>query len=518
MQEPQPADAVHDLGHYMRPLRRHKALIAVCVLVGTALGVLGANSIAPRYASTSKVLVLADITDEGSGNQVNGRTSGLVNLDTEAQIAKSDQVGTIVKQILNSPTSPATLTSRVSVKVPPNSTVMNLTYTARSAAAARAGAAAFANAYLENRTTVAKANLADQIASVNAQIARAEKQLERASQAVATTPSSSPEHSLAQQSQATAHSQISALTIHLNQLTTTPIMAGRVLLAATNGTRQWLQAALLIVSGFVLGLLVGIAAAYTRDRTGRLVGNGDDLADAGLVTLADNSGRSHSARRAGNGSTANAEDVAAAALLTTVGPAGVVYVTGVTSAAASARLCRRIANRLHQFGASALILAITPATGGNRESSRAFLTNLAGDDLTTPVLSVNGVNGAILRTVIAANKGRADFLVLVGSDPQRDSEAFILASAAQATVIVVEAGVSTRRGLRAVVDEISITPTTVVGAVLVRPDRRRATRSRESRRQRHAMAPIGTDTLNTSAATVLPASAAVLGGPPVFKE
>jgi polysaccharide biosynthesis transport protein len=477
MQEPAQADVVYDLGHYTRPIRRHKALIAVCVVIGAALGVLGASAVHPTYSATAKVLVLTDITNQGAGNQQNGRTSTDVNLDTEAQIAKSQQVATIAWHSIHPtasssfvvpPADLASLTKRLTITVPANTVVLAMNFTASSPGAAQNGANAFADAYLKNRGAVAHQNLQDSITGVREQITKAQAKLVTANATVEAAPASSAAETTAKQNQASLQSQITALNLQLNTLTTAQITPGRTIAFATSGVEEKLKRELVVISGLLLGLLVGIFAAFLKDRTGRTVRNSDDVLEAGLSTVADNSRRP---RRAGGPSTLRAEHAAAAVLSSTVGRAGVIYVSGVSSSSASARLGRRIADQLRQFGSTTLIFALTPENGRFRDSSKAFLTNVPATDETTAVLTVTGLNGASLREQIEANRDRADYLVLVGNDAERDSEAFILGSAADATVIVAEVGVTTRRGLRAVVEELALTSTKVVGAVIVRAER-----------------------------------------------
>jgi hypothetical protein len=74
----------------------------------------------------------------------------------------------------------------------------------------------------------------------------------------------------------------------------------------------------------------------------------------------------------------------------------------------------------------------------------------------------------ILRRVRLA-LGRARYVVLEGTDVLADSEPYILGSLADVTVLVIEAGVTTRQQLADVVEQIEVTPSELLGAMLWRP-------------------------------------------------
>src|SRR5690349_4572858 len=128
--------------------RRHWWLVLALV----ALGVLGAaqfTRMEPKvYESSASVLVQPIGVDT---NVVGGRTKGDINLDTEAQLVHSTAVATDAGTLLRSTQRPQQLARRVSVEVPPNTSVLVITYSGPSPQAAQSGAHAFAEAYLANR-------------------------------------------------------------------------------------------------------------------------------------------------------------------------------------------------------------------------------------------------------------------------------------------------------------------------------------------------------------------------------
>jgi capsular polysaccharide biosynthesis protein len=470
MQETVAASAVHDLGHYTRPLRRHKAIIAVCIILGVALGGFGSTRLHATYTSSARVLVLTDITDQGAGNTATGRTAGTVNLDTEAQLVKSEKMAATVQQMLKTAATPENLASRLTVTVPANTPVLDLTFSAGTAAAAQAGATAFANAYLANRATVAKDYLALETTSLTKAINTATAKLQKVTNTAASAPSTSA-RDFAKQQENTLQADITSLNLQLNAVTTAPVVPGRVISPASTGVRSKLKREVVIVSGALLGILIGLIAAFGRDRTRPTVRNRDDLEDLGLRTVGENKRSSRATRRHGVEPGGGAEHQAATALASAVGPRGVFYVAGVTSAGAAARVGGRIAKELRRFGATVQVIQVEPASGGAHELAPTNLSRTSVGEPPTWFVTLAGLHAAGLRGQIATNQDRVDYVLIVGGDAERSSEAYLVASTADATVLVAETGVTTRKGLRAVADEIRLTSSNLIGAVLVRPER-----------------------------------------------
>ena len=103
--------------------------------------------------------------------QSRGRTTGTVNLDTEAQLVKSSAVETKAQALLRTAISPQQLGDSVKITVPANTTLLEIAFTAESPAGAQQGAHAFAEAYLQNRSDSAKADVAARVKALQTQIA-----------------------------------------------------------------------------------------------------------------------------------------------------------------------------------------------------------------------------------------------------------------------------------------------------------------------------------------------------------
>src|SRR4051794_40876188 len=144
-----PRPASYDASDYLGMVRRHWWIVLAFVLAGVLGATAGARTQPKEYEATASVLVLA--LGSQDANASNGRTTGNINLDTEAQLVTSTDVATAAGQLLKVTTPASTLAAAVQVSVPPNTTVLDISYDAPTAAQAQAGAHAFAAAYLAAR-------------------------------------------------------------------------------------------------------------------------------------------------------------------------------------------------------------------------------------------------------------------------------------------------------------------------------------------------------------------------------
>ncbi|OLT25534.1 hypothetical protein BJF83_05005 [Nocardiopsis sp. CNR-923] len=124
-----------ELKEYTALLRRRWRMVGAGVLGGLVLATAAVFTLPSTYESTAAVQVrptgMAEFTGERSG-----RLAGDVNLDTEAQILTSDRVSAAAARRLagpdTAPPSTGDLRERVSLSVPPNSDVLEITYAART--------------------------------------------------------------------------------------------------------------------------------------------------------------------------------------------------------------------------------------------------------------------------------------------------------------------------------------------------------------------------------------------------
>ncbi|GGK08934.1 hypothetical protein GCM10010123_43490 [Pilimelia anulata] len=264
-----------DLAAYLRWLRRHWWVIAL----GAVAGVAGAYGLilvqTPVYRSTTQVVVRAvEIGDKGNNNQ------NKVNLDTEAQVVRSLVVAEKARAAMGSAIPADALVKVVSVGVPPNSQVLNVTFAAPDPRAARAGAAAFATAYLDLRGAEARKRVDDERRALDSQISTVTKRLDRIADEIAAAGRDSSERERAIADRNVLTDQLRALNEQRNPLIAAAVHPGEVISEARlPADPSSPDTTLYLASGLAAGLLLGLLAALAADRFDGRVRRPRDLAE-----------------------------------------------------------------------------------------------------------------------------------------------------------------------------------------------------------------------------------------------
>ncbi|HEY2795934.1 MAG TPA: Wzz/FepE/Etk N-terminal domain-containing protein [Micromonosporaceae bacterium] len=274
MDTPRPVS--YDMSHYFGLLRRHWWVIALL----TAVGILGALGVAKTqskvYDSTTYVLVMP--TSSESTSVSGGRTTGTINLDTEAQLVTSAEVAGSAAKLLKVTTPPSTLAAGVTVDVPANTSVMAITYAAGTPAAAQAGSHAFATAYLTNRQSSAQSDLTGQVDAINSTIRRQQATLTRINNDMAALKPGSARYANEQSQRQTLTNQINSLTNRMNNLATTTVTSGKIITDANLPAKPSKPSVpLFLTSGAMLGILLGLTLAILRQRADKRVRFASDV-------------------------------------------------------------------------------------------------------------------------------------------------------------------------------------------------------------------------------------------------
>ncbi|GIG58470.1 hypothetical protein Lfu02_28420 [Longispora fulva] len=434
--------ATYDLSDYLSALRR-SWWVAV---LAAALGFAGATAFTMTqhklYESSASVLVQpTGVTDT---NVTGGRTKGDINLDTEAQLVKSTAVATDAGKLMRSAKTAPQLAHRVSVAVPPNTSVLVITYSEHSPRAAQAGAHAFAEAYLANRNESAKADLTGQagtldrkIKQVNADLASLPTTLDRAQPEVESRRSN-------------LSNQLNTLTSRLNQLATTTVNGGKIISDA-DLPHQAIKPSvpLNLGSGALAGLVIGIGIALGRERFDRRVRRGIDLP-----------------RRAG------------VPLLAELAEIDDRYDPGTESGRAFARLRNEIACGEHRLivvtgaapgSAATLVAANLAGAFAHAGNNVSLLTQHAQD--ATGQLQVESV-----RRTLDKLRARADYVIIEAPSTAASADAQSLASLCDAAIMAVEARRCTHAQVLDAADQLRRVDTALLGGVLTPRLRAQATR------------------------------------------
>jgi capsular polysaccharide biosynthesis protein/MinD-like ATPase involved in chromosome partitioning or flagellar assembly len=256
-----------ELGDYLGILRRRWWV----VLLTASLAILLAAAyvrLAPRtYTATTTVFVSANAAN--SVQAVGGRTAGVVvNMDNEAQIAQSDSVAAPAAKALHSKLPLSQIVKQVSVTVPANTTVLEISCSAPSPRGAAACAQAVATSYLTVRAEQAQGKIGFEVTQLqNREAPLVAKSLSLRKQQRGLSRTSPKRAEIGAQIKnvesqiATLRSDISALGGSVNY------NPGNILTAATTPSAPSSPQPLLdLPSGLVAGLLIGLVLAFVIDR------------------------------------------------------------------------------------------------------------------------------------------------------------------------------------------------------------------------------------------------------------
>lgn len=268
-----------DMSDHTGVLRRRWPIILACTVIGV-VGALGYVIVAPKtYTATAAVYVSPTGADQN--NQVqNSKTTGSVNPDTEAQLVTSTTVASIAGKTLHSPLTPYALAKQVSVTVPPNSEILDISCDASSKTAAAACAQAFAQAYLQNRSASAAAELNGQIKALQGTV----NSLQKTDSTLHVQIGKLPAHSTTRANDAaTVTSDVNQIHILVSREASlrtdaADVAGGKIITAATPpGKPSSPKKSLILPSGLVAGLLIGLIAAFIWDRRDKTIHRSQDV-------------------------------------------------------------------------------------------------------------------------------------------------------------------------------------------------------------------------------------------------
>lgn len=260
------------------------------VLLGLAIGIglaFGYLSVAPESYSTD-TFVLVNPTPADSPLPAGVKSTTPVNLDTEAQMVTSTGVFDAVAKALHlSADDAALLPNDVTVTVPPNTSILDITFVASTPAQAQKGSIAFATAYLAQRQAAATAYLQAQAKGVQAQIDAVNAQLAPLVANAATLSPTSADRARADQQINTLTTQLAGLTSQQHQLASTAVDPGRIVIQPAVPTDPSSPNKLIVLAaGAGLGLLLGVGLAVLRHRADDRIRTREDLLRRTDVPLA----------------------------------------------------------------------------------------------------------------------------------------------------------------------------------------------------------------------------------------
>ncbi len=511
----------YDLADYLGMLRRGWWILIASMLLGLVAAV-GVTIVQTKvYEASTAVLVLP--TGVEDPDLAGGRSKNTINLDTEAQLVQSSATANLAKELLDSDTPARDLLRDVSVTVPPNTAIMEIRYAAGTPQAARAGSAAFADAYLSNRQNNAKADISGQIEALRTQIAGIEKQLRVVLSREGARAESGGGTSYLDAQQQNLSSQLNALSSRLNELRTTPVSGGRVISEAQRPTEPSHPVLPLnLAAGMMIGLLLGGAAVGAREYLDRRVHHGADVVRrAGVPLLCELTDRLAS-RSTPTGDAVFGAFTPAGRMFSRLRnevaaclPAGsVVVVTGACRGPAAPTLAANLAVAFTRAGNSAAVVyADVPGTweiGAGAPATRLFgvpttpgLSEvLAGrvplDDAllaaarypelrVLPTGSIASSAGLLqseaARRMLASLKSRVEYVIVHAPSAAESADAQSLAIHADGVLLAVDLRRTTDVEVADAADQLHRVGTPLLGAVVLppftagKPARKKRTRS-----------------------------------------
>ncbi|MFI0482438.1 Wzz/FepE/Etk N-terminal domain-containing protein [Actinomadura sp. 9N215] len=266
-----------EITDYPAILRRRWRL----VLLATAAGLAAAFAlvlVSPKtYSSQASIQVTETGADEAPSN---ARGTGGANLDTEAQIVKSTEVAARARELLKSSENPGALADRVTVTVPPNSSILTIAYDGPSATEARDGARAFSQAYLDNRAASARGKLDADIKNATERLDKLTARLQEVVGMLRLTTRGTAARANAQNQQRIITGEIQALNERLASanIKASNITPGTVITGASlPDTPSNPNPRLYLPAGLMAGLLFGLVIAVLRDRADKHIRHPQDI-------------------------------------------------------------------------------------------------------------------------------------------------------------------------------------------------------------------------------------------------
>ncbi|HEX5301547.1 MAG TPA: Wzz/FepE/Etk N-terminal domain-containing protein [Streptosporangiaceae bacterium] len=501
---------------YLGMLRR-RWWVWIGVTILCVLGALAYLKLTPKtYSASASVYVTPTAAGQGNNQLANSRTSGsAVNLDTEAVVVKSGQVAQIAAKTLKSPLSPGALAAQVTVAVPPNSEVLQISCSAGKPQAAADCAQAFAKAYLQNRDTQAAQSISAQLKSLQSKIASLQKTAAGLSAQIASLPSNAPSRASAQTDLNADNSELTQLSNQVAALTTAAaansggsVITDAVPPAASSPTTP--KKKIVLPSGLVAGLVIGFGLAYLRDRRDKRIRGAHDVErflglPAMLTVPAVSSGERVASASLGSGQPTVELAHAVAAELGRGDH--ILLVAGVSPGPTGGMVAADLAAGLARTHATTVLVCAHSDSAAPRAllgaaDGRGLSDMLAGVASLEEVIHETAIPGltvvtpgthrsftAAQRTLAAADKlvtqlrATAQYVVIDVQATQEEADTFTLAQFADGALVVVEERRTTRDEAIETIRRLRLFGTHVLGVVLSSARHRRRARGRATRQR-----------------------------------
>lgn len=244
----------------LRIVARNWRTVMVFALCGGVLGGLSTMLISSNPRSTTTVFVTPLAASPFSPDP---RGQTLTDLETEAQVVKSDAVLTLAAEKLGNRLSPAKIDAVTQVGIPVGSQVLAISFTEAPPVAAEAGSDAVAEAFLEVRQERAQQSIQSQLDAIGVAENQTTKELRQAAQKARTSGVGSARRRVAEQQVAVASGTLTSLADQRSTLVAASTSPGEILSpgSASSGSTPLFGA----VAGLLIGILLGGIWVVYRD-------------------------------------------------------------------------------------------------------------------------------------------------------------------------------------------------------------------------------------------------------------
>jgi Mrp family chromosome partitioning ATPase len=487
--------------------RRHLKFVCSLAAFATAAGVAG-GLLSPADAKATATVLISPL--DGNPYSPNGRGDDLTNLQSEAQLVTADAVQQVVRQKLRGADR-----SKVSVTVPPNTQVLLISYTGPSATAARDGAQAFAAGYLDYRKQQAQGVLDERARKLRDQEKQVQQQLTVTTKRLATAPAG--QKSFLRQRITAYNNQLGVIDEQNNDISSTPVNAGSVITPAQPPTGSITgRIAMFGGAGLAVGLFAGVLLALSLERSDRRLRDVRAVQRLGVPVLSTVSSAGGlvlvTAPKSGSG---EAYRRLRAAVVASVRERPVtLLVTSATPAASATLTSSNLAVALAHAGSATIMV-----DAGLSETSPSALFGLGqsaglsdvlmrGTDPTQLLVNADSqlrllprgpgagaaaerFSGPRMRETVRLLRDKAEY-VLINAPSVHDANAQALCTLADAVVLVVTLGQTTRQDIDQACAEAERAGAIVIGTVVEDTRGRRAAskdrspRSAQSREPDHS--------------------------------
>jgi uncharacterized protein involved in exopolysaccharide biosynthesis/Mrp family chromosome partitioning ATPase len=488
---------------YTGVLRRRWWMVLVVTVI-CLIGAVGYVLVAPKtYTSTTAVYVSP--TGADAANQVaNSRTAGSqVNLDTEAQVVTSGTVSALAGKMMHSPLTPYYLAKEIMVTVPANSQVLDIACSAPTANSAATCANDFAAAYLSYRSSSAASSLGTQISALNTQVNSLQKTVTTLGTQISALPSNSPVRASDAALQATDKTQLTSLTEQLATLKgdAANTNGGHILTKALPpGSPTAPSKTLALPSGLLAGLLLGLIAAFLWDRRDKRLHTSQDVERLlnlpVMVSLSRKAFSQQVSLASPRSRTGKTFTELAHAVAGSLGEGShIVLVAGAARGPATSVVAANLAATLARTHSEAVLVcadldnSVAPEMFGLTEDSRGLAEVAAGratvGEVARGPASVPGLwvipPGAdtslaeyhlqhdTAKALTAQLRRDARYIVLEAQAGDDGADTFVLAEFADAAVLIIEAGRTTKNQANDAIRRLQRMRTPLLGAVVLAP-------------------------------------------------